>query len=123
MSPERERSATARGAWWCRGMSTRNGIVANSIAFNGQLGIDLDGDGVTPNDPGDLDRGPNGLQNFPKLYVLPSTRQVGQVRLQVELDSRPGGLYRIDVFASGRPDPSGYGEGQRFIGVLSTLDG
>src|SRR5439155_6285803 len=27
--------------------------------------IDQGGDGVTPNDPGDADTGPNGLQNFP----------------------------------------------------------
>ena len=93
-----------------------NGIVANSIAFNGRLGIDLNGDGVTPNDHGDQDSGPNGLQNFPELYVLPNTGQVDQVCLQVELDSRPGRLYRIDVFASRRSDLSGYGEGQRPVG-------
>jgi hypothetical protein len=101
------------------GDNTGNGIVGNSIAFNGGLGIELGGDGVTPNDlgpPPDQDSGPNGLQNFPELYVLPRTGQAGQVRLQVELDSWPGRLYRIDVFASRRPDSSGYGEGQRFIG-------
>ena len=49
--------------------SERNAIRGNSIHSNGGLGIDLNGDGVTPNDPGDADSGPNGLQNFPVLSV------------------------------------------------------
>jgi CSLREA domain-containing protein len=46
-------------------------ITRNSTYANGRLGIDLNGypndapDGVTPNDPGDADTGPNDLLNFP----------------------------------------------------------
>ena len=40
-------------------------ITQNSIFDNSALGIDLLGNGVTPNDVGDGDAGPNGLQNFP----------------------------------------------------------
>ena len=32
---------------------------------NGGLGIDLGGDGITPNDSGDEDSGPNDLMNSP----------------------------------------------------------
>jgi len=38
-----------------------NRVLANSIHSNGGLGIDLVGDGVTPNDQGDGDEGPNHL--------------------------------------------------------------
>ena len=47
--------------------ASNNVIFANSIFSNGELGIDLGGDGVTANDTDDVDAGANGLQNFPVL--------------------------------------------------------
>jgi hypothetical protein len=44
-----------------------NAILGNSIHSNIGLGIDFGSDGVTPNDLGDGDTGPNKLQNFPVL--------------------------------------------------------
>ncbi len=47
-----------------------NRILSNSILSNGGLGIDLNDDGVTPNDgqpDPDKDKGPNRLQNYPVL--------------------------------------------------------
>ena len=42
-----------------------NAILGNSIFGNDQNGIDLGGNGRTPNDADDSDDGPNKLQNFP----------------------------------------------------------
>lgn len=47
------------------GLSAKNELRANSIFKNDELGIDLGALGVTANDPGDPDTGPNGLANFP----------------------------------------------------------
>jgi len=46
--------------------SVNNAIRGNSIFDNTGVGLDLVGTGgMTPNDPGDPDTGPNRLQNFP----------------------------------------------------------
>ena len=48
---------------------TGNRITANSIYANAGLGIDLEDDGPTPNDPGDPDPGANKLQNYPEISL------------------------------------------------------
>ena len=54
--------------------ATHNRIARNRIASSGALGIDLNHDGVTPNDRHDLDSGPNGLQNYPVLQLATTIR-------------------------------------------------
>jgi hypothetical protein len=97
-------------------------IRGNSIYSNGGLGIDLAGDGVTPNDPGDADAGPNGLQNFPSLSVAlagASTRVTGSVNSSADT------TFTVDFYASPAADPSGFGEGARYLGsaVVTTNAG
>jgi CSLREA domain-containing protein len=95
-----------------------NGILSNSIFSNGGLGIDLILDGVTPNDPGDPDPGPNEHQNFPVLATINGNTIEGT------LNSKPSTSYRLEFFANGECDPSMHGEGKRFLGTTGvTTDG
>lgn len=92
----------------------KNAIRGNAIYGNAALGIDLSGNGVTPNDPGDPDTGPNELQNFPALTGVQANG--GQTRISGTLNSVPGKTYNLDFFAGGSCDPSGYGQGEQYLG-------
>ncbi len=98
-----------------------NSILGNSIYSNTGLGIDLGGfsNGVTANDTGDADTGPNGLQNFPLLSSVVSSGT--QITLTGTLNSLANTNYRIEFFASAGADPSGYGEGARYLGFADVL--
>src|SRR5262249_23980276 len=95
---------------------TGNTIRGNAISSNGGLGIDLGlGYGVTPNDTGDTDTGPNGLQNFP---VLSAAMASARTHVAGTLNSKPNATFTIDIYASVVPDGSGYGEGQHYLGSV-----
>ncbi len=93
-------------------------VLGNALFSNGGLGIDLGDDGVTPNDTGDPDAGPNGLQNFPLLSagVFP-----GGTSAAGTLNSTPSALFRVEVFANDACDGSGNGEGQTFVGTQDVM--
>ncbi|MFN2477330.1 MAG: beta strand repeat-containing protein [Chthoniobacterales bacterium] len=98
-------------------------ILGNSIFGNRGLGIDLGGqfdsagDGPTPNDTGDADAGPNGLQNFP---LLTSTRaSVGGITVKGSLNSLSNTTYRIEFFGNTEVDPTFYGEGRAYLGFIN----
>jgi hypothetical protein len=65
------------------------------------LAIDLGNDGVTPNDPGDTDLGPNGLQNFPTLSTA-TTRESPTTPTTIAgtLSSAPNTPFRLDIYAN-----------------------
>jgi titin len=87
-----------------------NRILRNSIFENGQLGIELNNDGVTLNDHKDPDPGPNKLQNFPVLSSASTTTIKGT------LNSRPRKTFTIQYFSNSTVDPTGNGEGKTFLG-------
>ena len=96
-------------------------IQGNSIFGNGKLGINLIGGtedpmgtGVTLNDLGDPDTGGNNAQNYPVITGL--TIASGTVTIDGTFNSEASKAYRLEFFASESGDPSGYGEGQTFLG-------
>ena len=98
-----------------------NAILGNAIFANAGLGIELTNApnvrGVTPNDPRDPDDGANNLQNFPVLQS--ATSGGGTTTVKGTLNSNPGTAFRVEFFASPAADPSGYGEGARFLGAAA----
>jgi ELWxxDGT repeat protein len=89
-------------------------ILGNSIFSNGGMGIDLGEDGPTVNDVGDPDTGPNNDQNSPVLQSVTGTG--GATTTQWSFNSDANTQFRLEFFASAAADPSGYGEGQTFLG-------
>jgi titin len=98
-----------------------NSILGNSIFTNSLLGIDLGDDGVTPNDPGDADNGPNELQNFPSISSAKSNATT--THLVGKLSSTAGSRFLLEFYSSPSCDPSGNGEGKRFLGRMTLLTG
>jgi trimeric autotransporter adhesin len=109
--------------------ATSNSVNANAIYDNGATGNGMDIDllptggtaGNTPNDVGDVDSGPNQLQNFPVptglLYT--ATGSVNRpASLSATLDSKPGS-YRIDAYFASSINSGGRGHAQLHLGRSS----
>jgi titin len=101
---------------------TGNRIQRSTIFSNDGLGIDLFPDGVTPNDPGDGDTGPNNLQNYPVLTSANST--LSGTTIVGTLNSTVNTTFSIYFFSDVSCDPSTHGEGRTFIGsAIVVTDG
>ena len=99
-----------------------NAISGNSIHSNTTLGIDINSDGVTANDPDDVDIGANNLQNYPVLTQAFG----GSSTVSGTLNSTASTTFRVELFANSACDPSGFGEGATFLGsanVSTDLNG
>ncbi|MCS6947349.1 MAG: right-handed parallel beta-helix repeat-containing protein [Steroidobacteraceae bacterium] len=98
-------------------------ISENSFSSNRGLAIDLDPNtrdpnglgtpnGVTLNDAGDVDTGPNTLLNYP---ILTQAVILGG-QLQISGFARPGSLIELYI---AEPDPTGFGEGLTYLTSLT----
>lgn len=98
-------------------------ITQNHFSSNGGLSIDLDTraidpnglgspQGVTLNDSGDVDTGPNGLRNY---AVITSAVLIG-TDLTLTGYARPGSAIELYIALA---DPTGFGEGQTYLGTLT----
>jgi hypothetical protein len=93
-----------------------NAITGNSIYSNGGLAIDLDDDGVTPNDDANVDDddGANFLQNYP--VITAAISKGGDTRVAATLDTAADDEFIVQTFANPSCDASGYGEAKTFLG-------
>ena len=89
--------------------SDGNDVAINDFFQNGGLAIDLGNDGPTPNDAGDADAGPNGLQNYPVITVAAAPG--GGVVVSGTINSTPNTDFDVAIYAS----PTNEGEGQTFL--------
>jgi uncharacterized repeat protein (TIGR01451 family) len=98
-------------------------VTQNSFSNNGGLSIDLDTrsidpnnlntvQGVTLNDNGDADTGPNGLDNYP---VMVNAVLAGG-ELSLGGFARPGATIELYI---AQADPTGFGEGLTYLGTLT----
>ena len=117
---------------------SNQGATVDSLDYPG-LGIDLAGTvldenyqvasginvGPTPNDEADPDTGSNIYMNFPVLNsaVQNGTKVTMNLSLDAEGTTDAGGLYRVELFANDSADPSGYGEGQTYLGYAMVANG
>jgi hypothetical protein len=93
-------------------------VVANSIRDNGGLGIDIYGDGVTKNTPG-------SGSNYPVITSVQSSDTGTTIQGTLQNGNYTAGItYTLQFFSNTKVDPSGYGEGETYLGKTTiTTDG
>ena len=108
--------------------ATNVSIRGNSIHDNGlgplghgvgiDLSINIGGDGVTPNDLGDGDTGPNNLQNFPIVSSATPLVPSSGTHVQGVLHSTPSTTFDLDFYANDAciPHPHDFLQGRTYLG-------
>jgi CSLREA domain-containing protein len=95
-------------------------VSQNTIYNNVGLGLDLNVDGVTPNDPGDVDTGANDLMNYPVITKAGISND-NRLIIQADLDFKASeGPFTLEFFDNDAIDSSNYGEGQYYLGSVTT---
>jgi hypothetical protein len=79
---------------------TGNTVLGNSIYANGNGGFNAE-----------------GIQASPVLFT--ATTQGGSTSIGGALASLPNTSFRVEFFANASPDPSGYGQGQTYLGFVN----
>ena len=93
---------------------TGNQVLSNAIFSNTGLGIDLGGDGVTDNDAGDGDAGPNSLQNFPVFDV-----HLGSTIIAGAFNGAASAPFTLQFFSNSACDGSGNGQGETLLSTIA----
>jgi hypothetical protein len=99
---------------------SNNVSIRRTHYFGTGIAIDLNNDGITPNDINDADTGPNGLQNFPTLVSVNNTSGSNTQVVGV-LNTTPSTPVTIDFFSGATPNSNTTLLGS--INVLTDLSG
>jgi hypothetical protein len=104
------------------GNSIRSNLIYDNGATGSGMDIDLGGVGPTPNDGGDIDSGPNLLQNFPLAsgvaFAAPPLPNATNVAVSVggALNAQPGN-YRVDAYFANGCNANGRGHAEAYAGA------
>jgi len=90
---------TGDGIWLESSQAARISILWNSIHSNGGLAIDLAPNGPNVNDPGDVDTGANGRQNYAEVLRARRTN-AGTLATTYRIDTAPSQDLTIEFFVS-----------------------
>ena len=92
-----------------------NTFYNNTFYGNGGLGVDLNDDGVTPNDYLDADGGPNNLENAPVIQrvIISGTETI----VQGFYLGKPNLDHQLYFYSNTQCDDSFYGQGEQRIGA------
>jgi uncharacterized repeat protein (TIGR01451 family)/CSLREA domain-containing protein len=101
------------------GSSVRTSIRRNRIHTNTGLGIDLGNDGVTANDAGDADAGPNDLINFPEGINARHDAGSNQTIIRGHVDAPDPTAVSVELFENAARDPSNHGEGEKYLDTVT----
>jgi CSLREA domain-containing protein len=104
------------------GQATRgNAVRGNDILYNGGLGIDLGGDGATPNDPLDVDIGPNDLMNFPVDLRAVYDPTSNETTIRGTLDTVNPASAKVDIYNFKVVVPPSFSEGWKYLGAVTPI--
>ena len=67
-------------------------------------------------EPTDLDTGPNNENNLPRLDPT-TTLEHGRAHIHGKIETEPNATFFLDFYANRHADPSGYGEGEHYVGT------
>ena len=103
----------------------RNEVLGNSILSNSGQGIDLNGDGGTPNDADDADKGANDSQNSP--VISSATNSGGKTTIKGTIDTNAQRAVIVEFYSNplnfSFPPSSGAYEGKTYLGEKTVFTG
>ncbi|WP_148596529.1 Ig-like domain-containing protein [Aquisphaera giovannonii] len=102
----------------------RNAVLSNVITGNLGLGIDLGSDGPGPIVPGGPYDGPNHFQNAPVIEAVVTDGVL--IALTGTFSGPPATMLTLQFFVNDEADPTGFGQGQYYVGsatITTDADG